>query len=82
MILPMQITFRNMKPSESVETRIREEVAKLHEARPVGRIIKLVPDEDYGLLETADGRETYFHRDSVLNRAFESFEDWSEGQLH
>ena len=29
MILPLQISFRNMKPSEAVEARVREEVAKL-----------------------------------------------------
>jgi len=29
MILPVQISFRGMKPSEAVEARVREEVAKL-----------------------------------------------------
>jgi cold shock CspA family protein/ribosome-associated translation inhibitor RaiA len=29
MIVPLQISFRNMKPSEAVEDRIREETAKL-----------------------------------------------------
>jgi len=29
MTLPVQITFRNMKPSEAVDARVREEVAKL-----------------------------------------------------
>ncbi len=29
MILPVQIAFRNMKPSEAVDARVREEVAKL-----------------------------------------------------
>lgn len=29
MILPVQITFRNMKTSEAVEKRVREEAAKL-----------------------------------------------------
>jgi hypothetical protein len=29
MILPVQIAFRNMKPSEAVEARVREEVEKL-----------------------------------------------------
>lgn len=29
MILPLQISFRNMKPSDAVDARIREEVAKL-----------------------------------------------------
>jgi cold shock CspA family protein/ribosome-associated translation inhibitor RaiA len=29
MIIPLQISFRNMQPSEAVEVRVREEVAKL-----------------------------------------------------
>ena len=171
MILPLQISFRNMKPSEAVETRVRKEVAKLetfcprimhcrvvielphqhrqkgdlyhvridltvpggeivvkhepslaatlrrvdvekrsksaeahvahkdiyvvirdafkearrqlqdytrraspkakrHETMPAGRVIKLVPDEGYGFLEATDGHQVYFHRNSVLNRAF------------
>lgn len=44
---------------------------KLHVPMPAGRVSKLFPDEDYGFLETADGREVYFHRHSVLNRAFD-----------
>ena len=36
MILPVQITFRNMPPSEAVATRIRKETAKLD--RYYGRI--------------------------------------------
>ena len=44
---------------------------KIHEPMPAGRVSKLLPDEDYGFLETADGREIYFHRNSVLNRAFD-----------
>jgi len=171
MILPVQISFRNMKPSETVEARIREEVAKLEtfyegimgcrvvvelphkhhkkgdlyhvriymtvpgaelvvkkepslhttlrrtatekqaksyeahaahrdvfvvirdafkEARrqlqdyvrrargqtkahvlPLhGLVSKIFPDEDYGFLETPEGSEVYFHKNSVLNDAF------------
>jgi cold shock CspA family protein/ribosome-associated translation inhibitor RaiA len=44
---------------------------KIHEPMPAGRVSKLLPAEDYGFLETADGREIYFHRNSVLNRAFD-----------
>jgi cold shock CspA family protein/ribosome-associated translation inhibitor RaiA len=44
---------------------------KIHEPMPAGRVSKLLPNEDYGFLETADGREIYFHRNSVLNRAFD-----------
>ena len=171
MILPLQITFRNMKPSEAVEARVREEVAKLetfyddmmgcrvvielphkhhkkgdlyhvridmtvpgaelvvkrepslqatlrqvdsekqsksyevdaahkdvyvvirdafkearrqlqdfarrergqtklHVPQASGRVSKLFPDEEYGFLETPDGSEIYFHKNSVLHDAF------------
>ena len=43
---------------------------KLHEPVPAGRVVKLVPEEDYGFIETSDGREIYFHRHSVVNGAF------------
>ena len=32
---------------------------------------KFVACEGYGFIETADGREVYFHRNSVLDDAFE-----------
>jgi cold shock CspA family protein/ribosome-associated translation inhibitor RaiA len=171
MILPVQISFRSMKPSEAVEARVREEVSKLdtfyqgimrcrvvvelphkhhkkgdlyhvridmtvpgaelvvkrepslqaglrqvdsekqvksyeahaahkdvfvvirdafkearrqlqdyarrlrgqttaHVSQPSGRVSKLFPEEGYGFLETADGTEIYFHKNSVLNDAF------------
>lgn len=43
---------------------------KAHEPAPIGRVSRLVADEGYGFLTTLDGREIYFHRDSVLNRGF------------
>ena len=171
MILPLQISFRNIKPSEAVEGRVREEVAKLetfykgimhcrvvvelphrhytsgdlyhvridltvpgaelivkrepslqtslrqvdtekqsksyeahaahkdvfvvirdafkearrqlqdyarrlrgqtkaHVPQPSGRVSKLFPEEGYGFLTTADGSEIYFHKNSVLQGAF------------
>lgn len=44
---------------------------KTHEVSPRGRVSKLFPEEGYGFLETVDGREIYFHRDSVLSRGFD-----------
>jgi ribosomal subunit interface protein len=49
---------------------------KTHEAMPRGRISKLSPYEDYGLIETPDGREIYFHRNSIVD---EDFDKLSEG---
>ncbi|MGD0073028.1 MAG: HPF/RaiA family ribosome-associated protein [Candidatus Binataceae bacterium] len=44
---------------------------KTHEAPPLARVIKLLPQDGYGFLETADGREVYFHRNSVLEPGFD-----------
>jgi cold shock CspA family protein/ribosome-associated translation inhibitor RaiA len=39
---------------------------KTHETRPHGRVTRLYPEEGYGYVETPEGREIYFHRNSVL----------------
>jgi ribosomal subunit interface protein len=44
---------------------------KRHEPPDQGYVIRLAPDEDYGFIETPDGREVYFHRNSVLLDAFD-----------
>jgi cold shock CspA family protein/ribosome-associated translation inhibitor RaiA len=36
-----------------------------------GRVSRLFPWEGYGFLETPDGREVYFHRNSVLRGGFD-----------
>lgn len=43
---------------------------KHRESRPVAKVSRIFPDEGYGILTTPDAREIYFHKDSVLNRAF------------
>jgi len=32
-----------------------------------GRIVKIFPESDYGFIKTADSREIYFHRNSILD---------------
>ncbi|MGH7852449.1 MAG: HPF/RaiA family ribosome-associated protein [Candidatus Binatia bacterium] len=54
--------------------RRRRGQKKNHEAPPVARVAKLFPTEDYGFLQTPDGRELYFHKNSVLNHGFEHLE--------
>jgi ribosomal subunit interface protein len=44
---------------------------KYHEPPPHGRVHKLVPLEDYGIITSSDGREIYFHRNSLLNSTLE-----------
>lgn len=50
--------------------RLRGEV-KQHNGVPHARVVRLFPEQDYGFLLTPDGREIYFHRNSVLNGQFD-----------
>ncbi|MCI0469268.1 MAG: HPF/RaiA family ribosome-associated protein [Nitrospirae bacterium] len=43
---------------------------KYHEAAPRARISALHMNEGYGFITTADGREIYFHENSVTNHEF------------
>lgn len=45
-------------------------------ARAVVR--RLFPYEGYGFLETPDGREVYFHRNSVLDARFDALQEGTE----
>lgn len=47
---------------------------KAHERPSRGRIIELTPDEDYGRIEGLDGRLVYFHRNSVVDAAFDDLQ--------
>lgn len=58
--------------------RRRRGVVKLHEGSPQGRVTRLFPDEGFGFLETADGREIYFHENSVLDSTFDALEIGTE----
>lgn len=55
-----------------VERRRRERFeVKAHEPVPEGRVSKLFAHEGYGFIATGEGREVYFHRNSVLNGGFD-----------
>ena len=50
--------------------QIQQQV-KHHEAVPHGKIMQLNTEQDYGLIQTLDGREIYFHRNSILNASLD-----------
>ncbi len=43
---------------------------KTHEAPPLGTVTQLDAASGFGMIETSDGQEVYFHKNSVLNDAF------------
>jgi ribosomal subunit interface protein len=47
---------------------------KAHEVPLHGTVLRLFPEQGYGFIETAEGEEVYFHRNSVVDAAFEDLE--------
>jgi cold shock CspA family protein len=43
---------------------------KSHEEAPIGTVTKIDDERGFGFLESSDGREIYFHGNSVLNGGF------------
>jgi ribosomal subunit interface protein len=56
---------------QSFARRQRGEIKIHQEATPMGHVRKLYPQDNYGFIETPDGREIYFHRNSVKNSGFD-----------
>lgn len=48
----------------------RQGSVKVHAEPPVGRISRLFPDDGYGFIAAGDGREIYFHQNSVIGTSF------------
>jgi cold shock CspA family protein len=64
----------------AAERQLEQHVQKLrretkeHDAVPHGRIRELHPQLDYGRIEASDGRDVYFHRNSVVNTDFDTLD--------
>ncbi len=58
---------------EDAVRRIRGDM-KHHEAAMTGVVRSLSPADGFGLLESADGREIYFHRNSVAAPGFDALQ--------
>ena len=70
--LPFAIndTFRRARRRLQDHVRRMQGQVKQHEGQPTGTVTKLDPSGEFGFLESADGREIYFHRNSVLDPGF------------
>ena len=51
---------------------------KLHEVEAHGRVLKISAAGDHGFIATPDGGEIYFHRNSVIDNAFDRLSIGSE----
>ncbi|MDH5484489.1 MAG: HPF/RaiA family ribosome-associated protein [Gammaproteobacteria bacterium] len=58
--------------------RKRRGDVKTHDAPAHGSITEIISGEDYGRIQTPDGRDIYFHRNSLVNADYDSLEEGDE----
>lgn len=62
--------FKRARRQLQDQVRELQGQVKHHEGAPIGTVVRLDPSGEFGFLETGDGGEIYFHRNSVLDNAF------------
>lgn len=62
--------FKHARRQLQDQVRRAQGQVKHHEGPPIGTVARLDPSGEFGFLETGDGQEIYFHRNSVLDDAF------------
>jgi SHS2 domain-containing protein/cold shock CspA family protein len=63
--------FKRARRQLQDEVRKLQGKVKQHEDQPIGTVTKLDASGEFGFLETIDGREVYFHRNSVIDGGFD-----------
>lgn len=70
--------FRAARRQVQDHVRVQRGETKSHDVPLHGRIALLDRGKEYGRIVTSDGREIYFHRNSVRNAEFERLEEGLE----
>lgn len=63
--------FKRARRRLQDQVRRMEGKVKAHVEPAIGVVRRLMPDDGYGFLEGSNGRELYFHRNSVAGDGFE-----------
>ena len=62
--------FKHARRRLQDHVRRQQGQVKQHESQPMGTVKSLDASGEFGFLEAADGHEVYFHRNSVLDGAY------------
>jgi len=74
--------FDDIRRQLEDHVRKQRHKVKTHQPPPQGVIRELHPEEDYGIIETPDGREIYFHRNSVIDADFDRLQAGTAVRFH
>jgi cold shock CspA family protein len=74
--------FRRTRRQLEDQTRKLRGKVKHHEGPPTATVAKVDPSLDYGFLATADGREIYFHQNSLVDAAMSDLEPGTRVTFH
>jgi cold shock CspA family protein len=66
--------FKRARRQLQDQVRTLQGKVKAREGPPLGKVVRLNREAGFGFLEDGDGREFYFHQNSVLNDAFPRLE--------
>jgi ribosomal subunit interface protein len=58
--------------------RIRRGQTKMHDIYHEARVLRRFPAQDYGFLQTLDGRDIYFHRNALIDADFDMLDEGTE----
>lgn len=58
--------FRAAKRQLEDYARVQRGEVKTHNLQTIGTVARLLPEKNHGFIETPNGREIYFHRNSVV----------------
>ncbi|NDC24535.1 MAG: HPF/RaiA family ribosome-associated protein [Proteobacteria bacterium] len=80
--LAIRDAFREIRRQLQDHLRLRRGFTKQHVSPPHAHVRVIFPHQGYGFLETKDGRELYFHKNSVLHNAFNRLKAGDEVKFH
>lgn len=66
--------FKRARRRLQDQVRRMQGAVKVHEEQPIGEITLLDGIGGFGFIRSADGREVYFHRNSVIGSGFDKLE--------
>jgi cold shock CspA family protein len=81
LMLAVRGAFSAARRKLQEHARLRRSDVKTHEPHLHAKVSRIFPEGGYGYLETADGREIYFHANSVLGSPFKKLKTGTRAQF-